>query len=372
MRLRLVVVWVLILAFTAAGLAELVVVVRTQPVGFDFLPMWTAAREVLQGRLDLYDFDHITRAQSWIIRQDDAGERPFVYPPSALLLFVPFGLAPYWVAYAAWTALTATLFAWAVARETPRRALAAVLVLTVSPSLTVLHVGQTTFLICAMALLALRMLEARPIVAGVLLGLAAAIKPQALVMAPLVLVASGQFRALAGAIAAGTLAGLLSLALFGLGLWLDWLASLSSFSNLVAWNDGLLRGNLTPISIADRYGFEGAWRTAWQILWVATGALFAILVFRKTKDIAMRMAGLFGGALLAAPYAIYYDAALLAPTGVWLLLRDLDRPSWSLRIVGVLLLSVCTFPWLGPLGLIAFLAVAVGPLAFRDRWFSIS
>ena len=43
------------------------------------------------------------------------------------------------------------------------------------------------------------------------------------------------------------------------------------------------------------------------------------IVFRRTEDPARRLAALFGGGLFITPYAMHYDAALLAPAAALML-----------------------------------------------------
>ena len=61
--------------------------------------MWTG------GTVDpreLYDFARIDSAQAWLLGAG-AHDRPFPYPPSALLVFAPLARLPFWVAGAVWS-----------------------------------------------------------------------------------------------------------------------------------------------------------------------------------------------------------------------------------------------------------------------------
>lgn len=371
-RFRLIALWTVAVLMALTALREAFVTAGAQPFGIDFLPMWTAARDVLGGRADLYDFAAITARQGWLI-WPELGTRPFVYPPSGLLLFAPFGVLPFGVAYLLWTAVTAALAVAVTARFSDRsKPLAAVLMLVLSPCATVLFVGQTTFLIAAMAVFAIVWLKDRPVAAGVLLGLAAAIKPQAMVLAPLVLMAGGHWRALIAAGIAGAMAGLLSLAVFGPQLWFDWLAALPRFADLAADNEGLVRGSITPTGLALQLGLDGAALGLWRVVFAVAGAVLAVLVFRRTEDPARCLAALLGGGLMVAPYAIFYDAGLLAPAAIWLAVGRLERSGWITAFCGLLLLSVATIPWMGGIGILGFMLVTLAPVFMDNRRFSIS
>lgn len=372
LRFRLGALWVFAALLALAAVRQMFVVVAVQPLGFDFLPLWTGARDILAHHADLYDFAAVSARQAWLLGPE-TGVRPFVYPPSALLLLAPFGLLPFWAAYGLWTITTAGLFAAIIARLSPGpKSLAALLALVLSPCAMVLVVGQTTFLIGAMAILGILLLKRRPLLAGVLLGLAAAIKPQLLVMAPLALLAGAHYRALIAAVVAGAAAGLLAILLFGPQLWLDWLAALPRFGALVRDNPSLLSGDITPSGLAGRIGLDGAALTAWRALFVLAGAALAILTFRRTEDPTLRLAAMLGGALLASPYAIFYEAALLAPVAIWRVLDGVRRANWLPSFCGLLLLCGATFPGMGAPSLIAFLAVTLAPTVLPARRFSIS
>jgi hypothetical protein len=152
-----------------------------QKAGLDFSSFWVGAKTALSQPARLYDFDYITSQLGWPLGPGKL--RPYVSPPSALLLFAPFALAPLWLAYALWVLLSAGTFLWAVLRA--RLPWWSILL---PPVAWVAYCGQTTLLIGGLALGGLAM-RRRPILAGVLFGVAAAVKPQLLVLLPIALIA---------------------------------------------------------------------------------------------------------------------------------------------------------------------------------------
>lgn len=372
LRFRLGALWVLTILMALTAVREGFVTAGAQPFGIDFLPMWTAARDWLAGRTDVYDFIAITGRQEWLIEARH-GMRPFVYPPSGLLLFLPFGALPFWIAYGLWTAATAALFVGLTVRFAPsHKVMASLIALVASPCATVVFVGQATFLIGAMAILAVVWLKSRPIAAGVLLGLAAAIKPQAMLLAPLVLIAGGHWRTLIAAGAAGAVAGLVSILAFGPRLWLDWIEALPAFTALVRDNEGLMRGSITPTGLAAQLDLEGPALWLWRGGFALAGMALAVLTFRRTEEPAPRLAAMLGGALLIAPYATFYDAGLLVPAAVWMVLGSLEKPGWLAAFSGLLLLVIATMPWLGGLAILGFMIVTLAPVLATGRRFSLS
>src|SRR5580658_2864871 len=101
--------WALGLALAAVGALQIVSLLRFQPPGMDFLPLWTAGRMALSEPGRVYDFAAVTHAQAWLLPPHFAWMRPFAYPPTALLVLAPLGALPFWAALTVW--LTAGLAA---------------------------------------------------------------------------------------------------------------------------------------------------------------------------------------------------------------------------------------------------------------------
>lgn len=216
------------------------------------------------------------------------GLRPFSYPPTFLLLTTPLGWIGERAAYVGWVALSAMAMVACLRRP------AAPLVLFVPAVFLAGIIGQTSLFMGA-ALFAGATMLPRPVLAGVLLGLAACIKPQAVVLVPIVLIAGRHWRALAAAAVTGIVLGAAATAVYGLHIWLDW------YSGVV----GLLQA--ADVAWKQRYlSLPGTWR----ILVLIIGAVGAW----RLKDEPERATGLaVGAALLGSLYAMDYDAAMLAP-----------------------------------------------------------
>jgi len=222
-----------ILYLGAAAWDRVDLVLSRQPLGIDFLPMWAAAHEVFAHPERVYDFQGLTRFQHPLLAQFH-GLRPFVYPPPALLVLAPFGMAPFSVANALWTVagLIALLGALATRLKSPR--FLVLLAMVLSPaSVLVLLTGQVTFLIAAFGVAALLCLKDRPLLAGVLFGIAGVIKPQALILLPVALFALKQWRAMAAAAIAAGVAVFFSVLAFGVQAWTEWLHALPKLEKLV-------------------------------------------------------------------------------------------------------------------------------------------
>lgn len=277
-------------------------VLAHQPLGLDFLPVWTA------GRADparLYDFAYLTANQDWLYADK---LRPFVYPPSALLILGPFSIPPFWVGYGAFVACTTALFVWA-----GRRLGASWLMVLPPPVFLVPLAGQTTFLVSGLVMTAVT-LKKRPILAGVLYGVVGTMKPHMLVLLPLALLAERNWRAF-WATGATTL-GLVLLSLPTGASWSDWLVALPRFHELVAADAGLSATVITPFT---------AWGPA-SLIVTAPAAIAAVWFAFRSDSLPARVIALLGGALAVSPYAMNYELAVLIPA----VLAFEKRASWTL------------------------------------------
>lgn len=284
------------------GLMDIILVVVFVEGG-DWAPLWAAGRLAWSDPSAIYDFAAITELQRPILGETVL--RPFVYPPSALLFISPFAWLSFYASLIVFIAVTGAWFVREGVRIGSHRGL-----LAAPPVVLAALVGQTSFLVGALALAALSRIRAQPAAAGILLGLAASIKPTLLILAPLALVAGGHWRTIAFAGLAGVGAVAASVLCFGAGPWLAWFEALPRFQSLFLDNETLVRTAVSPYALGVRYGVESAWIIAACAAVALAGAIFT---FRATEDPAARSIALFGGALLMAPYAMNYELALLAP-----------------------------------------------------------
>jgi hypothetical protein len=272
--------------------------------GGDWSPLWVAGVLAWSDPARAYDFALLTKLQLPIIGY--VGVRPFVYPPTALILLAPLSLLSFRMALACVSiGGVAALAAASSRRETDR-----LLVALSPPVVFAAIIGQPTLIVAALAVLGLSQLKSNETRAGVLLALAAAVKPTLLVMLPFGLVAGRHWRALAGSAATGAALVIVSLILFGTGPWIAWIEALPRFRELFDVSAPLYRNGITPYALALRLGASTQW-TVWAMLPVAL--LVAVVTFTRTGDWRLRMTAIVGGSLLVSPYAMNYELAALAP-----------------------------------------------------------
>jgi hypothetical protein len=315
-----------LLLFLFVDAMTLKAMIAVQPLGVDWSPLWAGWRVGSADPSSLYDFAKITAAQEPLIGLV-SGSRPFVYPPSALLVFAPFAVAPIALSYAAWVLATGAVYV-AAARKIGAQWW---LLLLTPPVFFAASVGQTSLLLGGMILLGLHFLEKRPELAGIILGAATAIKPQIMLLLPVALLLSRNWRALFFWAGSGAVMILASMVLFGAAVWLDWLAALRQFQSMFESDASLLRNAITPYAAAQRSGYASPMVLAAAAIPALAGIWWT---FGRKSNVAHRSIALVGGALLLSPYAMNYELALLAPAIVAGAGKDL-RHAILLLVVGL-------------------------------------
>jgi Glycosyltransferase family 87 len=293
----------------------------------DFLVFYAAARAFFAGKLALvYDHDAFTQYQNVLFLTDrlprPAIFRPFFYPPTWLLMLLPFGLLGIASAYCAFMSLTAA----AATAVVGRRDWWGWLAIATSPAAVwVVLAGQNTFFSIALFYGGFRLLDRAPAVAGILFGMLS-YKPQIWVLVPLTLLAARQWRGLGWTIGTAFLLSLASIATFGFDVWLAFLDSLRQAGSPHLADDmfGQIYMHMTTLLAAARIvGLPLQVAGALQV----GGAILAIVAvwcaFRRRGSNDARIAVLVAATFLISPYSLNYDLLLLMPAAVALFRQGL-------------------------------------------------
>lgn len=281
-------------------------------IGTDFISFWTSGR-MLMDSANVYNTLAHVEAQRELYALE--GEyTAFFYPPNFLPFVWPLGLFPYFPALAGWLIVTgaawlAMVRGWFAALGVKGPGL--VLTLAFPPLIVTLTHGQTSFLVGALLGGGLLLVRTRPWLAGLLIGLAT-IKPQFGLLVPVALLASGQWRTIAGAGAAALgLAALASVA-FGPQVWSDWLAISQTaaratdsgaigFAKMVSVFAGL---RLVGVSSEVAMTVQGVVTMTAAAMVAGTGWRYGF-----TPGLA---ALVLAGAPIATPFVLDYDLLLIA------------------------------------------------------------
>jgi len=328
--------------WTALSLPELIDP-RGKPVGYDFMAFWSAARLALDGRPEaVFDWEAIEAIHRSAVPGLAGMLFPWHYPPTFLLAVLPLGLVAYPVALAGFLLTTVGLWAALVRRITaaPR---AWVVIAAMPAGLFNLLDGQNGFLTTALAGFALLLLDKRPRLAGVLIGLLA-IKPHLALLFPLALIASGRWRSFVAAALTVTFMVAASLMTFGWDTTAAFLAYLPRMRAIA--DNGWVPWGLMPSAYVFALSLGvPTWGAA--TLQAAVLCFAALCVWRAwrcpTAPFEARAAVLLSASLMVSPYLFSYDLMWAGLAVIWL--SRLAVRSGSLQWEGMILLAA----WIAPL-----------------------
>jgi hypothetical protein len=185
--------------------------------------------------------------------------------------------------------------------------------------------GHNGFLTAALFGGALTQLDRRPALAGVLIG-CLVYKPQFGLLLPLVLAASGRWRAFAAAAATVVVLTFAVTFAFGTDIWTAFRAS-TIFTRV----EVLERGGTGWQKIQSVFSVVRMWGggipLAYAVQGTVTVAVAATLawLWRRRSAYPLQAAALLIGTILATPYSLDYDLMLLAPAIAFLAADGLKR-----------------------------------------------
>jgi len=337
---------------------------RGQIFGRDFINYWTGARLLLEGKVDAA-YVHADYARELLrLWGGGVGLHEFSYPPSLFPFIAWTGALDYGWAIALWSLAGAAILL-AAAYPISRKPGLALLIL-LSPAVVVcLDVGQNGLLTAGLLLGGLRLSDRRPLLGGILLGLAT-FKPQLGLLIPLALIAAGRWRVIAGAAASALALAGVSVMVAGVEAWRLYFTMEAPFQRLLLeQSTGMFQtmmpspfmaGRLIGLSLLQSYVFQG----------IATLACAGLVVwhFRRLRlerrafaplDILLLLTCGF----VASPYGFNYD---MAGVSVAILLADLsDRglgelAAWRWAVVAL---------WSAPILMVLMPAFLGASPAFR-------
>jgi len=247
----------------------------------------------------------------------------FVYPPTYLFFTYPLGLMPYVAAFAAWTAVTLLLYLTAIYLIVPRP-IAILAALSPFPVFFNFFLGQNGFLLAGLMGLSLALMERRPQLSGILLGLLT-FKPQIGVLFPFALLVSRKWRVVVSAMATSVVLIVASIVVFGYQGW-------PSFIHVLV-DRGPSLSPISPMSmrLESVYGF--LWLAgisppiAWAIQLAAAGSVAAVVwwIWARPLPHSLKAAALCSAAAMATPYVHGHDLCVLAIAAAFLVKDGLTR-----------------------------------------------
>ncbi|WP_170979558.1 glycosyltransferase family 87 protein [Roseomonas sp. HF4] len=319
------------------------------PGWIDFVAFQAAGRLALAGdAAAAYDDERLRQVQAEILTLPEealGGYLGWLNPPHFFFVVIPSALLSYAHGWTLWILLSVVALALGLRAVMPG-APALVAVLALPATLFCLGVGQNGLLVAALFAAAVGLLDRRPVVAGIALGLLT-IKPQFGLLFPLVLALTGRWRVFAVACVTAVLAAGTSALAFGPEPWPAFVAQLGSIT-------GRYLANATPVLpkiqsvhafLVHMTGSPGLAVIGHGAVALAVAAVVLRIWLRRPEGPEeARAAALIAGAFLVTPYVWTYDMPALGVAALFLVragLRDgFLSGERALLLVAVLLPAV--------------------------------
>jgi glycosyl transferase family 87 len=347
-----------------------------KPLGTDFSNVYAAGSLTLQGRAaEAYQpaLQHAAEKAAF-----GGSEVPFYgwhYPPFFFAVAVLVASVPYAWGLAIWLATSLAAYLAVLRAILPRRETLLIAAAFPAAFVNIGH-GQNGFLTAALLGGALQLLDRRPWLAGVMIGLLA-YKPQFGVLIPLALLAGGRWITIGAA--AATVAALVAVSFIALGggVWHAFADSMTFTQTVVLEQGGTGWEKIQSVfSAARMWGADVHTAYAAQIALALMLAASLVWLWQGDAAFELKAAALATASLLATPYVLDYDLVVLAVAIAFFARHGLNRGfgDWEISMLAAAwimpLLSRGIAGATGiPLGLVVLLTFYVLTLqrALRDR-----
>lgn len=340
------------------------------PHRVDFIAFQAAGRLALAGEAAAaYDWERLRDVQAAILGiapEGMTGYLGWLNPPHFFFAVLPFAPLPYAWAWAGWILACVVLLGLA-ARGIMPGAAALVAVFCTPSVLLSLGVGQNGALVAALMAWTLLLLDRRPALAGVALGLLT-IKPQFGLVFPLLLALTGRWRVFAAASATVVAVAAASWIAFGGETWRAFLPMVAGTADLY-----LAPGSEVLPKIQSVHAFVMHATGQAALAWALHGAVAALALAvvlrlwlrRPEGPEEARAAAAIAAAFLLTPYAWTYDTPVIAIAALFLA-RAARREGWLpgekallvLAPAALLVVVFRPFSLVGPLAWILILGLA--------------
>jgi hypothetical protein len=284
--------------------------VEGKPLGYDFVSFWSASTLALEGQApESYRPERILETGRRAI-PDLETRYIWSYPPTFHLLVLPLGLLPFLVGYFVWFLVWLVPFLLVIRRLAPAPE-TLMLALAFPGTLLNLAQGQNGLMIAALFGGTMLLLQPRPVLAGILIGLMSC-KPHFGLLIPIALICGRHWTAFWAAAATTVAFAAASLLAFGVEDWLAFFANIE-FATAVL-EDGRLPWAKMPSLFAALRLLDVPVGAAYlaQILLALAVAVVVALVWWRRIPLPLAAAVLTSGALLVSPHINDHDLALLA------------------------------------------------------------
>ena len=304
-------------------------------LGRDFVNLFTAGRLLIDGQLAIvYDL-HAYQAYQQTLFAETVLAHNYSYSPVSFFYVGLFGLLPYGLSYLLWIGLTGLAFLLAARPYLRDAGLPAWLALLIPASIANVWAGHYGFLFGAVWLAAWHLLETRPRMSGILVGLMI-VKPHLALLMPLVLMRRGAWTAVSYAALTAFSLVALSGTIFGWNYWATYVTETSALQAAMLNETGafFLRMMPTVLPSLRLAGLDPAVATMIQLaVGIAAAAALWVWMPRDPKRAGLATAT---ATFLLLPYGFNYDLTVVGIAALLVLHRDTPGEP-SLRRIPALL-----------------------------------
>lgn len=299
----------------------------------DFAVFWAAAKLALDGSaIAAFDWRSILAAQSLTYHN---GEYIYywLYPPSLHIVISPLGAMGFTPAFALFTLAGLLLYSRSLAIWCRDCAAARTLAFASPAVAAAVFFGNLALIWVAVLLLALRDLrDGHDLRSGILIALLT-VKPQLGVLIPVALLAGGHWRAFRSATVTVTAIVGVTIAVFGIGYWVEFATAVGQMSDIIAHAktspdlahmSRITRTMITWYAFAREIGVGSHVALTLQLAVLLAAASSVWTVWSGPARFESKAAVLCLATLLCTPYAFQYElvlavaaAFLLSIAGAW-------------------------------------------------------
>jgi arabinofuranan 3-O-arabinosyltransferase len=316
-------------------------------VASDFVNVWAAGRMVLAGHAaSVYDWPAHKLVEETAVGHAFDGYFGWHYPPTFLFVDAALSVIPYATARVVWTFGTFPAYLTAIRAIVGDR-VGYFLGAAFPAVLANFIVGQNGFLTAGLVGGALTLIERRPALAGVLIGLLT-YKPHLGLLFPIALAAGGHWRTFGVAAVVAVLIAAASWLAFGSESWNAFFASIGHTSQAFL-SDGRADWSKLQTAFGLTRMLGGSETLAWvmQIAVALIAAVGVAALWRSRAGHEIKAAALATGALLATPYLYMYDlVALAVPLASLCRLGARGFLPHELPAIGIACLLILVFPFI--------------------------
>lgn len=258
----------------------------------------------------------------------------WVYPPTTLLLLLPFSVVTLAVAKALWIGLSA--IAAAVTGRNVVGCWPASSALVFSPAVFVaLFVGQLSVLFGLLLAIGLYKARERPLISGLCFGFLT-IKPQYGILVPPFLVAIGAWRTITLSAICSLGLALASVLLFGIQIWEQYLGIFAEGGPLTTYIAS--SGHIGRITAVDALNAAGITLQAPFLIYgvLVSGAIIVIFRLAATTSFALLIAVTLVSTACVTPYFFIYDYMIIAVAILIVARGPADLPRLSEYLLAIL------------------------------------